>query len=696
MSQFSPIERLFSNNAQWATDVERAEPGFFSQQAKGQAPKVLWIGCADSRVPETTLTGAKPGDIFVHRNIAKYGPTLHRHYTAPLTSPHSQFQLDDDSILSVLTYAVDFLGVEHGDRFSPAVAIVGHSECGGAAACFNAASSFQPGHACATVPVLPTDAPLNKWLQSLTELAASLQLSSVPASEALPVLVEENVRMQVENLAQSSVIVNAWQNKSAKGKDVWIHGWVYDISQGRLKDLGVTRGPSRSNDRLLIQIASYNTNLQAHRGLPQDLVDWLSPTLHVSSFLSRQPRAPDIVAVGFQELLPLHLGLSGFSKAVINDRDSHIRSQIEANAPNKETFSTVAKIVNAGVALLVYARDDGTGPGYMGNKGAVGVRFRVPDEDGGIGETFTFVCAHLTAHEEKLPHRIADFHHIVGTLLFPPVPGSESTEPSTMYATSHLFFVGDLNFRVSVPTSHPVIKEMKDDLSGAMSKEKHEKSSKNLTSSLCNAERIPHSSVYGRASSGTSNVATNTTWEKWTNIARNELRPGQIGSCTPHTDSPDAPEISNITNCCYTSIPSYTTSDHKPIVALLLLPPKQPRDTASSSPPLLQLPSDYQPKPDPRANLKRYTGRALDRIIGIVWWFFALIGAGSAVVGFIQYRGWNGCLELVEILFELFTSEYCLMVRFYARTPLSESNVSFADTIIYVLLIIPPFDFRTL
>jgi len=76
------------------------------------------------------------------------------------------------------------------------------------------------------------------------------------------------------------------------------------------------------SDRLLIQIASYNTNLQGVQGLPQDLVDWLSPALQVSSFLSTERRAPDIVAVGFQELLPLHLGLSGLSKSVINDRNA--------------------------------------------------------------------------------------------------------------------------------------------------------------------------------------------------------------------------------------------------------------------------------------------------------------------------------------------------------------------------------------
>jgi hypothetical protein len=177
-----------------------------------------------------------------------------------------------------------------------------------------------------------------------------------------------------------------------------------------------------SEDRLLVQIASYNTNLQAERGLPQDLVDWLAPTLQVSSFLARGPRAPDIVAVGFQELLPLHLGrkflsksvvmlkqtssvVSGLSKKVIEDRHALILSQIEEHAPNKEKYVLIAKVVNVGVALLVYGRDDtvgrkaadvqtrwtGCGPGYMGNKGAVGVRFRVRGDDEGLGEVFTYV-----------------------------------------------------------------------------------------------------------------------------------------------------------------------------------------------------------------------------------------------------------------------------------------------------------------
>lgn len=183
-------------------------------------------------------------------------------------------------------------------------------------------------------------------------------------------------------------------------------------------------------DRLLVQIATYNTNLQGTLALPQDLVDWLAPTLQVSHFLQHEPRAPDIVAVGFQELLPLYLGraytvllylllthtacitsvVPGLSKSVLENKESHILSQIEAHAPNKERYSLVAKIVNVGTALLVYARDDGVARkitdvqtqwtgcglgGYMGNKSGVGIRFRIPAEDGGAGETYTCVSRSL-------------------------------------------------------------------------------------------------------------------------------------------------------------------------------------------------------------------------------------------------------------------------------------------------------------
>lgn len=408
-----------------------------------------------------------------------------------------------------------------------------------------------------------------------------------------------------------------------------------------------------NQDRLLVQIASYNTNLQGIFGLPQDLVDWLSPTLQVSNFLSREPRAPDIVAVGFQELLPLHLGFSGLSKRVINQRDDLILSQIEAYAPNKEKYTLIAKIVNVGVALLVYGRDGGVarkvcdvqtqwtgcGPLFMGNKGAVGVRFRVAGDDGGAGEVFTFVCAHLTAHEHKLSSRISDYHHIVRTLLFPPLPNSDSTSPTTMYSTSHLFFFGDLNFRVSLPSSHP--------LSGITKRADFVKA---LESEADRESLKEHDQLLLEKSKGSAFVGLRE-GQFWKFKCTYKHQLGEVEKYsmlrTPswtdrvlyvtHTDSPENPTESNIENLLYTSIPSYTTSDHKPIVALLSLPSVS--NTSTATPPTLRLPPSYRPTPDPRANLKRYLGRTLDRVVGFTWLVLILIGAGSALLGLAALVG---------------------------------------------------------
>ncbi|KAF5315516.1 hypothetical protein D9611_004839 [Ephemerocybe angulata] len=214
------IERMLTANSQWAQDVHKAEPSFFEECAKGQSPHTLWIGCADSRVPDATITGSKPGEIFVHRNIA------------------NQLKLDDYNALAVLRYAVDYLGVEH-------VVIVGHTECGGAAACLGAAQrpNLDLEKPIATVPNLPADSSLNRWLEPLTRKTASLGLSSTPHAEALPVVVEENVKLQVEMLAKTVTISEAWEKGTPKGQEVWIHGWVYDISTGKIRDLNVTRGP---------------------------------------------------------------------------------------------------------------------------------------------------------------------------------------------------------------------------------------------------------------------------------------------------------------------------------------------------------------------------------------------------------------------------------------------------------------------
>ncbi|GBE86776.1 Carbonic anhydrase [Sparassis crispa] len=190
------LARLLANNAQWANDVETAEPGFFAKCAEGQSPKVLWIGCADSRVPESVLTACRPGDIFVHRNIA------------------NQFHPTDENALAVLAYAVDELRVSH-------VIIAGHTQCGGAAACHAAAAAIDDDVEPAT--------PLARWLAPLTALARDLRSD-------VRTLVEANVRAQVANLAAAQTIRDAW----AAGRSVAVHGWVYDIEKGRIRDLGVS------------------------------------------------------------------------------------------------------------------------------------------------------------------------------------------------------------------------------------------------------------------------------------------------------------------------------------------------------------------------------------------------------------------------------------------------------------------------
>lgn len=131
-------------------------------------------------------------------------------------------------------------------RFSPpAVVIVGHTECGGAAACLAAAqsSSLSLEGPITTIGSLPVESSLNRWLEPLTRLAASLHLSSIPHAEALPIVVEENVKAQVENLAKTQAINDAWTKGTRKGQNVWIHGWVYDLATGLLKDLNISRGP---------------------------------------------------------------------------------------------------------------------------------------------------------------------------------------------------------------------------------------------------------------------------------------------------------------------------------------------------------------------------------------------------------------------------------------------------------------------
>ena len=193
-----------------------------------------------------------------------------------------------------------------------------------------------------------------------------------------------------------------------------------------------------------------------------------------------------------------------------------------------------------------------------------------------------------------------------------------------------------------------------------------------MTSFLSRGGRELHLLAFMRGSFGDSNAVINTNWGKWTSIG--QFSSGSSISCslnTPrsskripswtdrvlyatYTDSPESLSESNITNILYTSIPSYTTSDHvssnsmpswdlsnallqKPIVCLLLLPSSKESASPSSTPPIIRLPENYSPAPDGRANLKRYIGRSLDRVVGLFWWLLVFLGAGSSAVGLFNF-----------------------------------------------------------
>ena len=191
------LSGLFEKNVRWADDVERRHPGFFTSLLTQQTPQYLWIGCADSRVPANELVGLLPGDVFVHRNVAN-------------VVAHS-----DLNALSVIQYAVDALKVKH-------VIVVGHSKCGGVTAALN---NTRVGV-------------VDNWLRHVQDVRnAHLEfLQSLPEDKRVDALVELNVLEQARNVCLSTVVEDAW----AKGQTVVVHGWVYGLHDGLLKDLSFT------------------------------------------------------------------------------------------------------------------------------------------------------------------------------------------------------------------------------------------------------------------------------------------------------------------------------------------------------------------------------------------------------------------------------------------------------------------------
>jgi carbonic anhydrase len=191
------LPHLFENNRSWAHKLSSANPTFFPTLAAQQSPEYLWIGCADSRVPANEIVGLPPGELFVHRNVANL--VIHT----------------DMNCLSVLQYAVEFLKVKH-------VIVCGHYGCGGVQA-----SLERQSHGL-----------VDNWLRHLRDIYAKHRAALdalADESQRLCRLCELNVIEQVLNVANTTVLRDAW----GRGQPVWIHGWIYDIADGLLQDLGV-------------------------------------------------------------------------------------------------------------------------------------------------------------------------------------------------------------------------------------------------------------------------------------------------------------------------------------------------------------------------------------------------------------------------------------------------------------------------
>jgi carbonic anhydrase len=196
------FEELLANNQRWVSERLADDPEFFSRLSAVQTPDILWIGCSDSRVPANQITGLQPGEVFVHRNIANVVPR------------------EDVNSSSVIQYAVAGLKVRH-------IVVCGHYGCGGVQAAFN-------DH---------LEDPLEIWIEHIRRIRATHteELEALADdTQRWRRLCELNVLSQVENLARLRVVRSAWED----GQDLAIHGWIYDLSDGLLNDLGASvEGP---------------------------------------------------------------------------------------------------------------------------------------------------------------------------------------------------------------------------------------------------------------------------------------------------------------------------------------------------------------------------------------------------------------------------------------------------------------------
>ncbi len=201
-------KKILDNNKAWVEEKLAGDPNYFADLAKGQKPPLLWIGCSDSRVPANEIIGAKPGEVFVHRNIANM--VVH----------------SDMNMLSVLDYSVNVLEVKH-------VLVVGHYGCGGVKAAMGNSS----------IGII------DNWIRHIKDVYRlhKQYLDSIIDEEArFNAFVELNVKEQVFDLAKTSIVQGAWR----AGRELTLHGWVYGLNSGFVTDLNVNISSEQDLDKV--------------------------------------------------------------------------------------------------------------------------------------------------------------------------------------------------------------------------------------------------------------------------------------------------------------------------------------------------------------------------------------------------------------------------------------------------------------
>ncbi|GAA5905315.1 hypothetical protein JCM6882_003742 [Rhodosporidiobolus microsporus] len=255
-AQFPELHDLLAGNREWRNETEEEDPGLIEELAEGQEPKFAYIGCADSRVPETTILDAKPGELFVTRNVG------------------NQYLIDDLSSETVMSYAIAHLGVQH-------IVVMGHTECGAVQAAIASPSE--------DVNSDIGETRIDSWIRPIRQLYSKSNRSEIVdfrektekqdsitaddiTDDVWRALVEENVKLNVERVAHDTSVTDSWSawksqsnstttasaaESSSTGAEhrkrashekeaveLWVHGWVYDVSTGLVSDLGVSVGPN--------------------------------------------------------------------------------------------------------------------------------------------------------------------------------------------------------------------------------------------------------------------------------------------------------------------------------------------------------------------------------------------------------------------------------------------------------------------